>query len=550
MSLPTGVGPDPAVPPPPLTPPPPMPLPLPAPPLSPPLSPPLTPPLPAPPGPPLPPPPPPPLPPPPSLPCRVCDWICQRRRPAKKVVLLPDEPACPGEHLFVSRWGWGFLLLSFLLAVVVKLYTEAKPWQHSAAIGGLALALAGMFLACFTGNAARRLKDMFVYAYAFTFASFAMLLLPMFGEHAPPVDGQPISKSSPLELVRGCVRKESAGGLSDVSAVVICPSGASVRAKAASGAWPDGEWPTRYTLLLTIGGATLTQHVDEKPVATVTPKTAADLAPAPKPAPGPAPSDEAAKSDAEKAAAVQAAADKAASATAVPPGLPAATSAAASAPASAASSPSHVEVVGGLAVPFFVLVMSFIGGAVSLSRRIPEYQRRLEPDYIGTAEQSNMRPFEAREAVVFQIMQLISAPFLAVSTWFIISPMSLASAATLAFGTGFASETLLLLIRGLVNGVRPENTRFPPAAPKINLAGKVLPVPGQLLPAGLELEVRVDGEAAVLARLAVGADGKFKADTLSARRYSLTPVAGAQQFKPVSIDLPSAGLAAFVLQLV
>ena len=470
-------------------------------------------------------------------------------------MLPPDESDGTGEHLYVSRWGWGFLLLSFLVAMVVKLYPDAKPWQHVAAIGALALALAGMFLACFTGNAARRLKDMFVYAYAFTFASFAMLLLPMFGEHALPMEGEPPSKSSPLELVRGCVRKNAAAGLSDVSAVVICPSGVGVSAKAASGAWPDGDWATRYTLLLTVGGATLTHHADVKPDAAATPKAAAEVSPAPKPALP----DDAARSAAEKAAAVRAAADKAASVAAVPspvpPLAPAAPAAAASAlaakpPASAASSPSHVEVVGGLAVPFFVLVMSFIGGAVSLSRRIPEYQRRLEPDYIGTAEQSNMRPFEAREAVVFQVMQLISAPFLAVSTWFMFNPMSLASAATLAFGTGFASETLLLLIRGLVNGVRPENTRFPPAAPKINLAGKVLPVAGQPLPAGLALEVRVDGETAVLARVAVGTDGNFNADTLSARRYSLTPVAGEQKFKPVLLDLPAAGMAAFLLQLV
>ena len=100
--------------------------------------------------------------------------------------------------------------------------------------------------------------------------------------------------------------------------------------------------------------------------------------------------------------------------------------------------------IGGLAVPFFVLVMAFIGGAVSLSRRIPEYQRRLHPNYIPTDKECRMRPFEAREVVVFQIMQLISAPFLAVATWFIVSPMSLTAAATLAFGTGFASEPLLL----------------------------------------------------------------------------------------------------------
>ena len=74
-----------------------------------------------------------------------------------------------------------------------------------------------------------------------------------------------------------------------------------------------------------------------------------------------------------------------------------------------------------------------------------------------------MRPFEVREVVVFQIMQLVSAPFLAVATWFIVSPMSLTAAATLAFGTGFASEPLLLMIRGLVEGIRPAGSAAKPA---------------------------------------------------------------------------------------
>ena len=48
------------------------------------------------------------------------------------------------------------------------------------------------------------------------------------------------------------------------------------------------------------------------------------------------------------------------------------------------------------------------------------------------------------------------------ATWFIVSPMSLTSAATLAFGTGFASEPLLLMIRGLVEGIRPAGNSVKP----------------------------------------------------------------------------------------
>ena len=437
--------------------------------------------------------------------------------PTPASVPLP-EPARQVEGdeldtLFV-HWGlWATVSAFFILAVVVKLVDNPPQLLHSLALTALMLTLAALFLACFTGDAVRRIKDMFVFAYAFTFGSFAMLTLPFVAGGGDAGQTEGLNKVSSLALVRGCVRQDSMGGLTNISAVVLCPSGASVKVPAAAASWPQNK-PTRYTLLLAIGGVTATIE-DDLP----TSETKA-TEPNAKPA-----------------------------------------SAAASKPTDGIGEPWHVEVVGGLAVPFFVLVMSFIGGAVSLSRRIPEYQRRLNRAYIGTLEQCKMREFEVREAVVFQIMQLISAPFLAIATWFIISPSSLAAASILAFGTGFASETLLLIIRGLVNGIRPENSRFQPPvaapgaapappAPTGTLAGKVLPVAGQPLPAGLELEVRVDGETAVLARLAVGADGKFNTDTLAARRYTLTPVAGVQKFKPVLLDLPAAGLPALMLQLV
>ena len=435
--------------------------------------------------------------------------------PTPASVPLP-EPARQVEGdeldtLFV-HWGlWATVSAFFILAVVVKLVDDPHPLLHSLALTALMLTLAALFLACFTGDAVRRIKDMFVFAYAFTFGSFAMLTLPFVaGGHAGETEG--LSKVSSLALVRGCVRQDSMGGLTNISAVVLCPSGASVKVPATAASWPQKK-PTRYTLLLAIGGVTATIE-DDLPTSETT-----ATEPSAKPA-----------------------------------------SAAASKPTDGIGEPWHVEVVGGLAVPFFVLVMSFIGGAVSLSRRIPEYQRRLNRAYIGTLEQCKMREFEVREAVVFQIMQLISAPFLAIATWFIISPSSLAAASILAFGTGFASETLLLIIRGLVNGIRPENSRFQPPvalpgavpappAPTGKLAGQVLPLVDQNLPAGLVLDLRAAADGVVLARLAVTGNGNFSSEPLSPGRYSLTPVAAAGNFKPVLLDLPAAGLTAFVLQL-
>ena len=452
------------------------------------------------------------------------------------------EAAAEPDGLHVRPELWLAVLLLFALAVTTKV--SGGGTAASVMLGLFALAMLVLFVVCFTGNAQCRRNDMFVYAYGFTMGSFALLALPMVVATPQP---RPESLARPLELVRGCVREGAVGGLDVVSAVVRCPSGARVASGAAaapvpaSGAWPDG-LPTRYTLLLAVGGATVTVH--ERPAC------AGDCG---RPA---------AQGAAAASAGVAGAAASAASATAggastpvaaSAPALPAPAAAAASAPcaeAACSGERSHVEVAGGLTVPYFVLVLAYVGGAVSLSRRIPEYQRRLHPDYTSTADEPAMRPFEARESVVFQIMQLVSAPFLAIATWFIVSPMTLAAAATLAFGTGFASEPLLLMIRGLVKGIRPETTRPPAtAAGAVPLKGKVLPVAGQTLPAGLELVVRAEGENAVVARIPVGEGGAYSCDTLTPRRYALTPEAGGKAFGVVQLALPAKGLDNQQLQL-
>ena len=328
------------------------------------------------------------------------------------------------------------VLAMFLIVSVAKLdlfHFESKIAGQR--VNGLATVVLGLltaiwFIRCFTGDARHRIADIFVFAYAFTIGSFAMLVLPFVSDG--PTSGD--SRTATLELVRGCVRGQAMGGLSGVSAVVLCPSDLPKgdpwpSRRQANGKDEPYDGPLRYTLMLAIGGVTA---------------TVIDTSASPPSAAG---------APAEASPVAVAGAGASASASASKRTYP-------------AEHRHHLEVIGGLAVPFFVLVMAYIGGAVSLSRRIPEYQRRLHPNYIPTDKEGRMRPFEAREVVVFQIMQLVSAPFLAVATWFIVSPTSLTSAATLAFGTGFASEPLLLMIRGLVEGIRPAgNSTKPVTAP-------------------------------------------------------------------------------------
>lgn len=121
--------------------------------------------------------------------------------------------------------------------------------------------------------------------------------------------------------------------------------------------------------------------------------------------------------------------------------------------------PPLYSVSGGFVVPFYVLVFSFVGGVVNLTRRVPEYQKRSSCHFKGTASESCVTLLEAREFVVFQIMQMLSSPFVAMVAYYALEPKSVASAVGLAFIAGFATESVLLLIRGMVTGLRPETTK-------------------------------------------------------------------------------------------
>ncbi|HKY01752.1 MAG TPA: hypothetical protein VJM53_04295 [Burkholderiales bacterium] len=118
----------------------------------------------------------------------------------------------------------------------------------------------------------------------------------------------------------------------------------------------------------------------------------------------------------------------------------------------------YYEIESGFYVPLYVVLLAFIGGAVSLSRRIPEYQKRIDPDYIEVPPAFVLKPCDARESVVFQIMQLITAPFIAITIFFAIEPETIAASIALAFASGFASETILLMIRGMVEGIKPQTS--------------------------------------------------------------------------------------------
>jgi len=116
-----------------------------------------------------------------------------------------------------------------------------------------------------------------------------------------------------------------------------------------------------------------------------------------------------------------------------------------------------VHIRGGLVVPLYFVIVALMGGAVSLLRRVPEIQRRSEHDYVGTEKEPKLSPGEVRERLGFQIIQFISAPLIAVAAYHAIGPESRTASVALGFTSGFASETILLMIRGVVEGIKPQS---------------------------------------------------------------------------------------------
>jgi len=113
-------------------------------------------------------------------------------------------------------------------------------------------------------------------------------------------------------------------------------------------------------------------------------------------------------------------------------------------------------VIEGLVVPLYFVILSIFGGFVSMLRRVPEYQDRVTL----TPNASNYMTLErAREKLVFESIQLLSAPMIAITACYLFDPSSRSSSIALAFFAGFSSETVLLYVRAIAEKLRPSNAR-------------------------------------------------------------------------------------------
>ncbi len=113
------------------------------------------------------------------------------------------------------------------------------------------------------------------------------------------------------------------------------------------------------------------------------------------------------------------------------------------------------QVRGGLLVPLYVIILALLGGSISLTRRLPEYQKRASPEYAATETEAKLSQHEFREYLVFQMVQFISAPLIAILAYYLIAPSTTQAAVALAFTAGFASESILLMVRAVAEKLAP-----------------------------------------------------------------------------------------------
>lgn len=122
------------------------------------------------------------------------------------------------------------------------------------------------------------------------------------------------------------------------------------------------------------------------------------------------------------------------------------------------------QVSDGLLIPLYFIILALMGGSISLTRRLPELQKQVSSEHIATEKQPKLTltltQYEFREYLIFQIVQFISAPFLAILAYYLVDPSNTTNSVALAFTAGFASETILLMIRSIANKITPETSNL------------------------------------------------------------------------------------------
>lgn len=125
-------------------------------------------------------------------------------------------------------------------------------------------------------------------------------------------------------------------------------------------------------------------------------------------------------------------------------------------------------IVGGIVVPVYFIFCALLGAMIAMARKLPEFQARLKRSEKDTNEKIfRGEPYapitysELPELVLFQIIQVASAPILAVIAYGYLNDdfESQFTGISIAFAAGFSSEWVLMMIRSITDrlgGAKPK----------------------------------------------------------------------------------------------
>ncbi|MBM4385496.1 MAG: hypothetical protein FJ091_19245 [Deltaproteobacteria bacterium] len=170
---------------------------------------------------------------------------------------------------------------------------------------------------------------------------------------------------------------------------------------------------------------------------------------------------------------------------------------------------SHVHPIsGGVVVPLYFVLIAMLGGSIGLLRKLPEIQFRSEDGYApASGEPTKLTPNQARDFLLFQLIQLLAAPIIAVVAFSIVEPASATATVVLAFGAGFSSEPFLLMVREYVERISGVTAK------KVPLVDGAALIPGRLVRLIADHDQRAAGSVGVVLSL----DAAAKLATISFR---------------------------------
>ncbi len=115
-------------------------------------------------------------------------------------------------------------------------------------------------------------------------------------------------------------------------------------------------------------------------------------------------------------------------------------------------------IVGGIVVPVYFVFCALLGAIISMARKLPEFQARLankndtKIEFRGE-EFDSLKLQEIPELVLFQVVQVCSAPILGIIAYGYLSDDLLSdfTAISVGFAAGFSSEWVLVMVRSITD---------------------------------------------------------------------------------------------------